>query len=182
MPDCSCVQCGRAFYRTPSKVGRFCSTSCASSGRTTPHVLTRFMDKLRTSPNCWIWTGAVNSNGYGQLWVAGTKMYAHRFAYEYFIRPIPDGMNVLHRCDVARCVRPSHLYIGDQKQNGKDAADRVRMPRGKAHHAAKLTPNDVRAIRTLAGSIPQTKIAARFGVCQQTICDVVRGRYWRHVA
>lgn len=34
---------------------------------------------------------------------------AHRFSYEYYVGPIPEGFEIDHLCKVTRCVRPSHL-------------------------------------------------------------------------
>lgn len=35
--------------------------------------------------------------------------YVHRWAYEYFVGPIPKGMHLDHLCRNRRCFRPSHL-------------------------------------------------------------------------
>jgi len=181
MVQCKCIACGNTFNRKPSHIGSYCSNSCASKSRPRISPLVRFLDKVTKTDGCWNWTGSLHSNGYGHLFVDGRLVYAHRFSYAQYVGPIPDGLNVLHTCDNPACVKPSHLYAGSQKQNGLDASARARMPRGIGHHAVKLTPIAVREIRALAGSIPQTAIAKRFGVCQQTVCDIVRRRYWRHV-
>ena len=55
-------------------------------------------------------------------------------------------------------------------------------PRGENNWRAKLTESDVRTIRELAASgMFQTHIAARFGVTQGTIWNIIRRRTWRHV-
>lgn len=71
---------------------------------------------------CWLWTGAVADNGYGEFRVGDRVEYAHRFAYTHTVGPIPDGHHVDHLChhwttcevdDVPcehrRCVNPMHL-------------------------------------------------------------------------
>ncbi len=49
------------------------------------------------------------SGWYGQLGVDGTKVQAHRFAYELLVGPIPDGLEIDHLCRVTACVNPAHL-------------------------------------------------------------------------
>lgn len=34
---------------------------------------------------------------------------AHRYAYEFFIGPIPDGFHCHHECRNPECVNPAHL-------------------------------------------------------------------------
>jgi len=64
---------------------------------------------------CYEWTGYL-SNGYGSL----NRKAAHRFSWELYNGPIPEGMQVLHKCDNRKCVCPNHLYLGDDSDNGID--------------------------------------------------------------
>lgn len=74
---------------------------------------------------CWLWTGSVGSHGYGQLHHEGRPVSAPRTMLGITIgRSLTAGEMALHRCDVKRCVRPSHLYAGDAKQNAADAVAR----------------------------------------------------------
>lgn len=34
---------------------------------------------------------------------------AHRVAYELWVGPIPEGMELDHRCKVRACINPAHL-------------------------------------------------------------------------
>lgn len=68
----------------------------------------RFWQKVDTSGDCWLWTGYVMPNGYGQFrWPGGSL--AHRYAYETTNGPIPDGLDLDHLCRTRNCVRPDHL-------------------------------------------------------------------------
>lgn len=71
---------------------------------------TRFWDRVRTDDEsgCWLWTGYIRPAGYGEFWVKGKKA-AHRWAYERFVGPIPEGLQLDHLCRVRHCVNPDHL-------------------------------------------------------------------------
>lgn len=58
----------------------------------------RFVAKLaRNEAGCLIYTGATQ-NGYGTFSVDGKSVKAHRFAWESFVGPIPDGHTIDHEC------------------------------------------------------------------------------------
>lgn len=58
---------------------------------------------------CWIWAGARNSSGHGRIYVDGKTRYAHRVAYETWVGPIPDGLQLDHLCRRPACIKPMHL-------------------------------------------------------------------------
>ena len=58
---------------------------------------------------CWLWAGPCYSNGYGDLRKNKWHMLAHRWSYEHFIGPIPEGLDLDHLCRVRSCVNPAHL-------------------------------------------------------------------------
>lgn len=78
---------------------------------------------------CWIWTGCVNSTGYGTICVDRKMKNTHRLSWELHRGKVPENMLVLHRCDIPSCVNPNHLYIGDQKQNLNDGQTKGRVYR-----------------------------------------------------
>jgi hypothetical protein len=68
----------------------------------------RFMQNVAIAgSDCWEWEGSKRSNGYGRFG-APTKL-AHRMSYEFFIGPIPDGMQLDHLCRNRGCINPWHL-------------------------------------------------------------------------
>lgn len=130
---------------------------------------------------CWIWMRSVNSDGYGQVWVGAKSWGAHRLSYALFNGPIPAGASILHRCDVRCCVNPAHLFVGSQQENIADMIEkrRHRVPRGRDHARAKLTEDQVRAIRADPRKLKE--IAADYGVHFSLIGKVRQRSMWGHV-
>jgi hypothetical protein len=95
----------------------------------------RFWSRVKKTDTCWLWTGTVNSRGYGTLGVkAGQKwlpMKAHRMSYELTHGPIPAGIGIDHRCRNRLCVNPDHLRLATSKQNNENLdRDRVNNKTG----------------------------------------------------
>lgn len=115
---------------------------------------------------------------------------AHRVVWKLVHGDIPDGLFVLHCCDNRLCVNPSHLWVGTQGDNMRDAAQKHRLYRpspethlrGTQQMQAKLQDGQVRAIRHLClAGVSQREISQRFHVCQTTVSTIHRGTAWRHI-
>ena len=87
----------------------------------------RCMSKVNKTESCWLWTAAKQSDGYGTFWKDGKLTVAHRVAWEETFGHIPNGLQVLHKCDVRLCVNPSHLFLGTQADNLQDAVNKGRL-------------------------------------------------------
>ncbi len=71
--------------------------------------LDRFVAKTKKISNgCIIWM-ASPCEIYGRFWDKDRWGLAHRFSFESFIGPIPDGLTLDHLCRNPRCVNPLHL-------------------------------------------------------------------------
>lgn len=77
--------------------------------------LEAFLNKVSPEPNsgCWLWTGACRSMEYGSF--NGTL--AHRYSYQTFVGPIPNGLQIDHLCRVHCCVNPAHLEAVTASEN-----------------------------------------------------------------
>lgn len=79
--------------------------------------LRRFWDRVEKTKTCWNWTGPL-SRGYGRhICVRGVRYSPHRYAWIEKHGPIPEGLQIDHKCRNRRCVRPSHLRVVDQRTN-----------------------------------------------------------------
>ena len=67
---------------------------------------------------CWLWMGACNQKGYGQIRQQGGKrQVAHRVIYELLKGPIPERLTLDHLCRMKICVNPNHLEIVTLREN-----------------------------------------------------------------
>lgn len=132
--------------------------------------------------------GYGTAEGYGRLQLGKDKVLAHRLSFERFVGAIPDGMLVLHHCDMPCCVNPAHLFFGTDISNTADKMAKGRHARGPEHskwsrgelqHMCKLTEDRVRAIR---GDLrTQKEIAADYGISQTNVGLIQRRMTWKHV-
>lgn len=145
--------------------------------------------ELRVNRNCangcWEWIGPTSNHGYGGLNVNGRRMVASRYSYEKYIGPIPEGLFVCHKCDNPPCVNPDHLFLGTSAENTRDRDRKNRGAHnyGETNGAHRYTAETMLAIKADVESGRATKrsIAAKFGVCYETVMRVAHGRTWRHL-
>jgi len=146
--------------------------------------LARFNTKHHPAGDCWQWTDSLTAKGYGRFSYNGKAERAHRVSWLLHRGPIPDGMLVCHRCDNPGCVNPDHLFLGSAAESTADMdakGRRVTVPHpGEQHGYAKLSEQDVRAIR--ASNERQRDIAKRFGITQANVSLIRRRKSWAHVA
>lgn len=160
---------------------------------TMDQLLERIASKAVPEPmsGCYIWTAAIDKNGYGRVFVDGQNRRAHTVIYELSFGPVPHGHCVCHHCDTPSCVNPEHLFIGTHKDNMNDAAmkgriinrfgrtkRRVSLPAPKPPRA-KLTPAEVVAIRSAPNRRGiRNALAAEYNVSAQQIYRIRTGRRW----
>ena len=82
---------------------------------------------------CHLWTGPVNSTGYGVINVDGTYLGAHHAGWLFSGgAPFLPGFVLDHLCGVRRCVRKSHLEPIPQSVNMQRAAEAARAAVGRS--------------------------------------------------
>lgn len=85
------------------------------SGHTnTPESFTKYFEQ---GEGCWLWLGSLTDKGYGRFYMGGKRYLAHRYSYEHFVGPIPEGLEPDHLCRVPACVNPAHLEPVTRSEN-----------------------------------------------------------------
>lgn len=121
----------------------------------------RFFNKLAFEPNsgCWLWMGACNSGGYGQVGLFGRNWSAHRISFILHRGSIPFGLELDHLCRVRCCANPAHLEPVTRSENAwrgdtgiyakKHTAKRTHCPQGHSYDAVNthITPQGHRVCR-----------------------------------
>ncbi len=122
---------------------------------------TSFWEKVeKIEGGCWLWRGAIRSDGYGQLnvplvgevWSSGKQkckaVVAHRAAWFLIHGKWPDEfmldgsiVRLLHGCDVRNCVnvvdQVKHVHQGTPAENSAEMVARGRAPSGAEHYAQR---------------------------------------------
>lgn len=96
-----------------------------------------------------------------------------------FVGPRPDGQQGRHLDDDRGNNRLSNLCYGTPKANGEDKVRNEKAARGEGHGMAKLSPEDVLAIRAETGELKP--IGERYGVTASHIWSIRHRRTWRHI-
>ncbi len=143
-------------------------------------IIARFWSKVDTSGECWLWTAStMDRYGHGQFTIRDTiryqhHLYAHRVAWALDGFEIAPNMKLCHTCDVALCVRSSHLFIGTQQDNLNDARQKGRLIDGA--HLIKLSDTDMLDIRTnYRPRFNGKALAAKYGISVTHLLRVVNG-------
>lgn len=120
----TCPKCGKVGFRGIETHMKWCAIPAEA----------RFWPKVQKGENdeCWLWTGAVQRDGYAHFGYRRRTLTASRFSYELAKGPIPAGMDILHSCDNPRCVNPAHLRPGTHLDNMQDKNAKGRDVRHKA--------------------------------------------------
>jgi hypothetical protein len=85
-----------------------------------PSETERFWAKVNKSEDHWLWTGAVQSNGYGTFHFQGHQHRAPRISFYLTHGHWPEPQ-VDHLCAIRLCIRPDHLEEVTAFQNMRRA-------------------------------------------------------------
>lgn len=134
--------------------------------------------------DCWEWLHGRLPKGYGKIRVNGRDWLAHRLIWTITRGQIPQGMEILHKCDNPSCCNPNHLFLGTQQDNVNDmfAKGRENIVRHDDEHNpnCKLTNAQIVEIRRKyrpgkkrGGGTPK-QLAAEYGVSPQQIRRIAK--------
>lgn len=134
----------------------------------------KLLSRIKYENDCWLWTGSVNDDGYGNIWIGKSCKKTHRVSYILFKGDIPDKMCVCHKCDKRSCINPEHLWIGTHKDNMNDMVNK-----GRTLYAEQRKNNKIpRALyleivnKYLSGQ-RQTQLAKEYNCHSTTIWNAI---------
>lgn len=100
-----------------------------------PLIWARIKTRLRVADSgCWLYTGYIMPLGYVQVSYHSQRTWAHHLSYRANKGPIPEGMRILHSCDVRHCLNPAHLRIGTQQENIRECVAKGRQASRRKTH------------------------------------------------
>ena len=134
-----------------------------------PDYLLRIYNKLVSNTifaanGCWWWMAARSKGGYGETGVFGIVQYTHILSYEMFVGPVPEGMELDHKCRNRACWNYSHLEPVTHVEN---------MLRGESPYAKKKRQTHCKYGHPFAGD------NLVFNPDGTRDCVICRRRRWR---
>ena len=152
-----------------------------SAAKDYAEILLRLIRNTSITPTgCWEWLGSKSVAGYGRIKFDGRYWATHRLMAHLKIDDVDENSIVCHRCDNPSCLNPEHLFIGTQKDNvnDRDAKGRRNQARGERQGSAKLTEDQVKAIRL--DTRKQSVIAKEYGSTRTHVGNLKANRAWKH--
>lgn len=79
-----------------------------------PNTIERILERLIICEpdvlptGCWLWPGRKCAGGYGQVSTPQGFRMIHRWVYEHFCGPIPEGTELDHLCRRRNCANFEH--------------------------------------------------------------------------
>lgn len=149
----------------------------------------RFLSHVRIEGEHWIWVGSVatfkGTHGWFRLGRRTNAVPTHRAAWLLWLGDLPgDDRSVVPCRDRRLCVNPAHLTEADRSEHRASAAalGRRNAPRGERRRGATLTNVQARALVRLSRSgWLQRQLAAKFGVTEAMVGQLLSGRSWSSV-
>lgn len=146
-------------------------------------LIERFFSKVDKNVGlCWLWTGALDSWGYGNIRIEGKNQKASRVSYRMHKGDIPAGKLVLHTCDRPACVNPDHLWLGTNTDNMQDMVKKGRnsCKSGENNKNSRLSKEDVEEIRKMytTGLYTKEKLGILFSISGTHAGRIILGKAW----
>ncbi len=182
---CSIPGCKR-----PHRLKGWCATHYARWRRTGDANVVRVVENKRlqfvketaahyVGDDCFIWPFAKSSRGYGPLTIRGRQTSAHVLVCELVHGPKPGPeYEVAHNCGVRACCNPRHIRWATRRENHADKLLHGTAQRGEKHPRVKLTEEQVKEIRSLAGQLAHKQIAERYRITSGTVSNIINRHTW----
>ena len=194
----TCAKCGHPHKRMrkgmcPSCYGQDLRRAKREGTFRTPErdIKARILSRIAINEaGCWIWGGALNPvNGYGQIPVNRRAQVVHRVAYEAFVGPIPDGLEIDHVCHSQDegcpgglgcphrpCCNPDHLEAVTKLENNRRSKSPTARNAAKTHcsRGHEFTAENTRIFTLQTSNGPRERRNCR--TCERMWQKIARAR------
>ncbi len=119
--------------------------------------------------------------GYRQVALCGRIYLVHDLVLQAFVGPRPPGKEGCHNDSDKRNNALSNLRYDTHTANCADRIANGVIVEGVLNPQAKITDEDVAAIRRLNGVLKQDDIAAAFDISQAQVSRIITRKQWDHV-
>jgi len=133
--------------------------------------------------DCLKWPYGCGTNGYGLIHQpnGSGQRSAPALMCEFISGPKPsDDHECAHSCGKGHegCINPKHLRWATRSENQAERISHGTEIRGEKAYQAKLTREQVRCIRELAGVRSKAQVAREFGVSDGAVRGIQSGATW----
>lgn len=138
-----------------------------------------FLDIISSIPinenGCKLWPLGKDKDGYGYYTIKGKMYRSHRYLYQLYNQSDFKDHVIMHSCDIPLCCNIDHLSHGTASENTLDMVEKKRNVKGPYVGTAMLNENQVKEIRSKYPKQSTIELAKEYGVCKQTICNIING-------
>ncbi len=120
---------------------------------------------------CHIWSRFKDKDGYGIFRIDGRSVRAHIFYYEQKYGPVPDGLELDHKCERRDCVNPDHMEAVTHAENVRRG--------GRVSYMTMEKAREVRARKAQGQTHKQ--IAEEMQIGFSLVGQIVTNRCWREL-
>lgn len=151
------------------------------------HLRNRLEQRSSKNGNCKEWVGFRDKGGYGHICVIINKkehpMGCHRASWIIHKGPIPENMEVCHKCDNPACFNIEHLFLGTHQENIDDKMRKNRhiCPKGEKNSNSKLTEEQVKYILSMKNKISSHALCKQFNISASGIRGIWQRKNWKHI-
>lgn len=182
VPDCGKPVKGRGWCA--AHYHRWTRHGDPMGGNTPYGEAARFLETVVLShqgEECLLWPYAKMGNGYAELRLNGRAVLVSREVCRRINGAPPTPKHeAAHSCGNGHlgCVSPKHLRWATSAENKEDQLAHGSRARGEKMGSARLTERQAREIKAAGKNDSYVAIAARYGVSEATIRDILSRRTW----
>lgn len=110
-----------------------------------------------------------SGRGYANVALNGKYIGRHVVALIQYTGEQPEGRVAMHVCDNPRCIEPTHLRWGTQRDNMRD-----KVAKGRHHNGTSKSVDIAEARRLRADGLTFQEVADIYGVSRQAVHSLLK--------